>query len=375
MTVGVTSPRAAPPTEVVARCELCGDTGVETVLAGARDRLHRLPGEFTFVRCTGCGLVRLSPRPRIDEIGFYYPDDYGHYHRAGSERSAPAPTAESGDGARAGLLRRVRTEIHHAVLAEAGYHPRTDVAAPLRRLAPWFARRLWMRTFFDWPGFPVADPAPGRALDVGCGSGTYLRLLQHFGWDVAGVELSPEPAEIARRTTGAEVFTGQLEAAPFAPESFDHVHMSHVVEHVPEPVTSLEAAWKLLRPGGVLYVETPNAEASTRRRTGEFWFPYETPRHLHLFSVATLTRALERAGFTTERVKPRRFSHVHAWEDTYRREDAAGAVLDGHRPAPVRPSRRPRAAALAVPAWLANLRASRGDLLCCWARKPSDGAA
>src|ERR1044071_1732015 len=65
-------------TELVTRCCLCEGENSD-LLFPARDRLHRLPGDFAFVRCALCHLVRLSPRPVASQIASYYPDDYYSY--------------------------------------------------------------------------------------------------------------------------------------------------------------------------------------------------------------------------------------------------------------------------------------------------------
>src|SRR5262249_18179345 len=71
-------------TETVSTCPLCG-SGDATWIAHARDRLHHVPGEFAFVRCNACTLVRLSPRPTAEALGAYYPDDsYYSYDAAQS---------------------------------------------------------------------------------------------------------------------------------------------------------------------------------------------------------------------------------------------------------------------------------------------------
>src|SRR5438105_3953866 len=66
--------------ENVTICPLCGG-GEATRIAGGRDRLHRLDGEFAFVRCNGCSLVRLSPRPSPEALGSFYPES-GYYSYA-----------------------------------------------------------------------------------------------------------------------------------------------------------------------------------------------------------------------------------------------------------------------------------------------------
>jgi SAM-dependent methyltransferase len=79
---------------------------------------------------------------------------------------------------------------------------------------------------------------------------------------------------------------------------FDVITMSHVIEHVHEPIQVLEACYRLLKPGGQLWIETPNISSLGRSRFQHNWRGLETPRHLVLFNRRSLHQALQRAGFT-----------------------------------------------------------------------------
>jgi 2-polyprenyl-3-methyl-5-hydroxy-6-metoxy-1,4-benzoquinol methylase len=104
----------------------------------------------------------------------------------------------------------------------------------------------------------VGLPAKGRALDVGCGNGVFLRALSQFapGWALAGTELSDQHREAVRRIEGVE----DLYACPpdQVPGRFDLITMVHVLEHVPEPRDILGRLRNKLTPGGLLVVEIPN---------------------------------------------------------------------------------------------------------------------
>ncbi len=174
---------------------------------------------------------------------------------------------------------------------------------------------------------------------------------------------------MAKQAFGIDVFVGQLWDAPFPSASFDLVHMSHVLEHVPDPVRLLTEAVDLARPGGQIYLETPNVDSFSRRRAGKYWVPWEAPRHLYLYSPATLGELVSGVGLEVERMSTFHFGH-HDWEETYRHESRAGRALPV-RPH-VRPWRRPFLAILPVAARVHQIfRPLGGEILCCWARKPS----
>jgi SAM-dependent methyltransferase len=95
---------------------------------------------------------------------------------------------------------------------------------------------------------------------------------------------------------GFRIHTGTVEDAPYPPPEFDLVSLVHVIEHLPDPVRTLARAAGFLRPGGRMFLLTPNADSLTFRFLRGAWYPLESPRHLHLFDARTLARACRRAG-------------------------------------------------------------------------------
>src|SRR5262249_60987054 len=110
-------------------------------------------------------------------------------------------------------------------------------------------------------------------------------------------------------------------------ESFDFVYMSQVIEHLNEPIEALKRIAQLLKPGSILYIDTPNAESDGFKAMGKYWFPLESPRHVYLFSPNTLREALGRVGLRTTRIWTTVFPGAFSWEDTYRREEMSETLL------------------------------------------------
>jgi 2-polyprenyl-3-methyl-5-hydroxy-6-metoxy-1,4-benzoquinol methylase len=227
-------------------------------------------------------------------------------------------------------------------------------------------RFFGLQAMYGHPGFPP-HTSEGRALDIGCGDGAFLSFLKHHDWDVRGVEISEAAAARASEVHGVEIHVGPIATADFPEQSFDFVHMSHVIEHLHHPERELSRVGRLLREGGMLYVETPNAESLNARRLGRYWFPWETPRHLHVFSTENLEMVLEATGFEVIRMETHTFRHVYRYADKYRAEE-----LTGRHPG------KARIRALAVPkaAWLAGtgrldaiVHPRNGDIMSCWARR------
>lgn len=232
------------------KCDLCGADNPEVIFEG-KDRLHKLPGTFPVVMCRECRLIYVNPRPDSQTLSYYYPNEYSPYDQG------------------RGLI---------------GYLKKTLRNIEAKRIA----RRI---------------PKAGRVLEVGCAAGDLLVPLSARGLYAAGIEMSPHAATVARETHGLSVHTGTLFDANFEKGSFDAVVMRHVVEHFPSPRQALQEAACFLKPGGQLFVTTPNVDSVDCRLFGPYWYAYDPPRHLVVFSKNTLERMLKEAGFDLIQVR------------------------------------------------------------------------
>jgi SAM-dependent methyltransferase len=352
--------------ETVDQCDLCGSDRQDVLLTNLRDRLHHGPGHFALIRCVQCGLVRLSPRPDRESMPRYYPaDGYSCFWRPGKMRN-PARSVGT-----------VREALRSAFLRAHGYdEPIPWWGRLIPRRVPAFAMR---RATYGLTGFPDWVPG-GRALDLGCGNGVFLHCISRHGWETVGVDISPAAAALAHECFGIRIHVGELGDAQIKEGSLDFVRMNHVIEHLWRPVATLRRIAALLRPGGRLYVETPNIGSLGFKWSHEYWFPLEAPRHLWLFSAATLTQALEETGFTIRSLRSRSLP-TFDWEASYIREDCGWA---GRRPGPpgerfvrqiralrdVDRGQRARAATLTVVSQVASRLSPRfGEILSCWAER------
>lgn len=310
---------ATPATEYVS-CNLCGyDTPLP--FATARDRQHWLPGLFTLVQCRNCGLIYLNPRPAGAALAAYYPDDYELY------------------------------------------------ADPSARPASWLAR-LNRRYAMTKRASLIERHAParGRVLDIGCATGLFLDALRARGWQTQGVELVEHAARLARERLGLDVRTGTLQAAGFPSAWFDAVTMWDVLEHVPDPIAELREVCRVLKPGGVLVLRIPDVSSPEARFFGGYWVGLDAPRHLYVFSPATVAATLGRAGLEVVEQRNLAGNH-HAWSLSVqgwagerwgpRRGERIGRVL---RSMPVR--------LLLAPYFYAVSAARQGTLLTIVARRP-----
>jgi SAM-dependent methyltransferase len=127
--------------------------------------------------------------------------------------------------------------------------------------------------------------------------------MRDFGWQVTGVEPDLRAAEAARTRLGPGIAVRpSLDDPALEAGSFDAVSLSHVIEHVIDPLATLERCRELLAPGGSLVCVTPNTASLGARSFGRSWLHWDPPRHLHLFDPRSLERAVRSAGFRVRRV-------------------------------------------------------------------------
>jgi SAM-dependent methyltransferase len=124
---------------------------------------------------------------------------------------------------------------------------------------------------------------PGRILDVGAAAGFVLQGFVDGGWTGSGVEPNETMASVARSRLGLEVWTGMMENLADDLQ-FDAVSMIQVLPHFIDPKRALAVAAKILRPGGVLLIETWNRKSWTAKITGQGWHEYSPPSVLHWFT-------------------------------------------------------------------------------------------
>ena len=159
--------------------------------------------------------------------------------------------------------------------------------------APWDAERLAATAAY------IAEFLPdrrARILDIGCANGGLLRALRDLGWDnVVGVDPSAACVENTRRLHGIEAHVGVLSAIPVGLGQFDCVILSHVLEHVSNLHPAVHSLGDLVRPGGIAYVETPDATRYAEFVTAPFQ-DFNT-EHINHFSLRCLANLFGGAGW------------------------------------------------------------------------------
>jgi 2-polyprenyl-3-methyl-5-hydroxy-6-metoxy-1,4-benzoquinol methylase len=275
--------------EWVPACPVCGSAHRHVLYDGLRDKVFRAaPGSWRLYDCDACHSAWLDPRPNDASLPMAYAGYFTH-----DEGSVPVLVR------RRGFVRKIIHDALNAYLSQRyGFHRAplghawiAGLLPPLRAAADTLCRHL-----------PLA-PEGGRLLDVGCGNGMFLGIARDMGWQAEGLDF--DEAAVARtRAQGFNVRSGGIEALDGVIDHFDVVTSSHVLEHVPDPVAHLERIHDVLKPGGLLWLQTPNLGSVGARAFRSNWRGLEPPRHLVLFNHRSLSDALQQAGFADVRRMP-----------------------------------------------------------------------
>lgn len=208
---------------------------------------------------------------------------------------------------------------------------------------------------------------PGRLLELGCAHGGFVYFSQVAGFEAMGLELSPSIAQFAASTFQIPVMCGPVERQNIEPASLDVMAAMDVLEHLPDPLATLRHCATLLRPDGMLMVQTPQYPAPLslerlQERNDRFLDHLRVPReHIYLFSRAGVQILLNRAGFSHVLFEKAIFDHydmlVLAGSEPIRPEDTDGFdFLEGD------PSRRLLLALLDADRCYHRLRAKYDEL-------------
>ena len=215
---------------------------------------------FGYVRCASCGLVQMNPQPLKDEVIERYSRAFGGDYLSYELENE------------AGFLK-----LQQLALEDAGFTK--------------FEKNLFSR---------AAEEAPPSVLDIGCATGALLFFLRERGWRVTGVEISP-CAGYAKNSRGLDVRNLPLEDNNFPSAGFDAVLASHLIEHLNDPRSFLAEIRRVLKPGGRVFITTPNISGFQARLYGARWRSAIFD-HLYLFSARTLKKLLKSEGFKIEKI-------------------------------------------------------------------------
>lgn len=278
--------------ESVSTCPVCGSAERTVLHKELIDNVFFVAqGKWTLHSCSQCKSAYLDPRPNPASIGKAYGTYYTH--AVGTPRDNTTQLSS---------FRRVRRMISNGYLNNRYGTQRQ----PASRLGQWVAMLLHgQRQALDTEFRHLPKPAQGqRLLDIGCGNGSFLVIAREAGWQVSGLEPDPKAADAAQQRD-LDVTVGTVDLLASESDCFDVITLSHVIEHVHEPKQLLQAVHRLLKPGGMIYIDTPNIQSNGAALFQKNWRGLETPRHLVLFNLSSLMDLLSTTGFVETKIERR----------------------------------------------------------------------
>jgi 2-polyprenyl-3-methyl-5-hydroxy-6-metoxy-1,4-benzoquinol methylase len=269
--------------ELVEKCPVCGSKERRCVYTDLSDRVFFCaPGLWTLYQCRDCGSAYLDPRPTQATIGRAYTKYFTH------ETGARADFASL---KLSGKIRRTLANGYRNWRFGSSYQPQSFLGVIAAMILPRY------RLAIDAQMRHLPREARGRSLlDFGCGNGAFVAIAKDAGWNAVGMEIDPAAVRVAKNK-GLEVVQGGIEAMATLDRKFDVITMSHVIEHVHDPARLLRLCYRCLKPGGFVWIETPNYNSQGHGIYGRNWRGLESPRHLVLFTCHSLLRLLKDVGF------------------------------------------------------------------------------
>ncbi len=258
-------------------CPLCGNRDIVYFQTDAIN--HR-----QLRQCRTCRIIYVENPPNFQEIQSWYGDRYFE------------PSLEP--------ARKILTLWKESLAQENPeqiFHP---TGKQFSLVFQWL-ESLGLKEFEDQSG------ESRKMLDLGCATAGLMAEFITRGWQAQGVEVSPSAVRFDQEM-GFDVRQGTLEEAHFKNNSFELITLTHVIEHLENPFATIQEAARLLKPGGKLFIRTPNSESLPRLLAGVPWFSDHD--HLFFFGNRSLTHLLEKCNFRVVGVK----SYLGIDIETYR---------------------------------------------------------
>jgi SAM-dependent methyltransferase len=251
-------------------CGICGNTS-DNIKHDLREMFFGSREMFEYAECSACGVLELLNVP--EDLSRFYPTDYYSF---GPPRIKSSHT----------LKHHINKPFMSAYLA-APEGPARNLVSKLRRIPEDIAKLAKMRI-----------SRSSRILDVGCGAGDLLLLMERYGFtNLAGIDpFIEKDIEYPSGLTIRQLNVSDLN------ETYDVVMSHHVVEHIPNPFDALKDMARLTKPGGYVLIRMPNAASEAKDHYGVNWVQWDPPRHVFVHTPKTVEILAESAGLEVEEI-------------------------------------------------------------------------
>jgi|SRR3989338_953182 len=245
------------------KCIICGSSDFISLYL-THDRMFDISGEYRVKKCKKCLLLFIDPQPTAAALNQHYPSKKYYSYTVSQKRNV------------FGVLR--------SYLVKNYYKPNLIAS-------------IFSKLVKNVPAMP-SYKKNGKILDIGCGTGDTLILLQELGWEAYGIEIDNNAVKTARKRGLTRVQLGtHKDIFKFPDNYFDSIRLYHVIEHLDDPLTCLELIHKKLKRDGELILGTPNYSSLTSKIFGKYWYNLDIPRHEFVFSPRNLQELVKKSGF------------------------------------------------------------------------------
>ena len=269
------------PVEDILECSLCKSKSIKIALNNVKDNIGGMKSySGNIMKCTDCYHAFLSPIILPSHLHLAYNDYHTHDKKNLTMSSSASRDMFS-------MFKEFFSYKYKRVVTIKGLL--IQIISFLIPFSSFFLNRAVR--FIEKP----SKLNQLNLLDVGCGRGDFLLRSEHCGYNSMGIDFDPETVKIAC-SRGLNARVSEIQELPES-KLYDAVTMSHVLEHVKDPILTLNNIFKRIKPGGYFYVATPNFNSAGRRVFKNNWRGCDVPRHMQFFSTETLRNALEKVGF------------------------------------------------------------------------------
>lgn len=270
--------------EKIEKCPVCKSHERKKIYNHIEDRLYNSPGFWNLYKCKKCRCLYLNPRPILDSIHLAYQNYYTHNE---SQKSSPLY----------GLIDVIRQSIKNDYLNWKYNYSKT----PSIFFGKWFMYLLpvFLRVEWDFHARHLPKNPNGKnyLLDFGCGQGDFLRQIKESKWTGKGVDIDPLSIAIAKKyNLNVELININKRNLPS--HTYDAVTLCHVIEHVHDPLELMRDCFDTLKPGGFLWIVTPNVDSILHKIFKNNWYPLQCPQHIFLLSKQSLKIILQESGYS-----------------------------------------------------------------------------
>lgn len=256
-------------------CYVCGSEG-KLLYKNLIDKVFHTIGKWSFYKCENaeCNLIWLNPMPVEEDISIAYQSYYTHEDQIEKETG----------------LRRIYSTLQSAFLASVyGYGKTKSLFGYLLYLDPAHLEATKYKVMY-------LKNVRGRLLDIGCGNGSFIEFMNNYGWETTGLDFDTEAVKTAKQKN-LNVKLGSLDEQKFPTNYFDVITLSHVIEHVYDPLELIKECFRILKPDGKMVLSTPNNKSLGHKYFKENWRGLEPPRHIHIFTRKSIIKILIDSGF------------------------------------------------------------------------------